>query len=167
MVLLVMGVEGSGKTTVGRLLAERLGWTFLEADDFHSTGNKEKMHKGIPLTDADRIPWLQAIHKELLVQTAGGKNAVLACSALKKEYRRLLTEGLQVELVYLRGSYGLIGSRLRARHGHFAGEAILKDQFATLEEPDDAIVEDVTQPPEQIVEKLLPRIRVTGTSSKT
>jgi gluconokinase len=159
MILLVMGVAGSGKTTVGRMLAERLGWGYLEADDFHSPANKEKMHRGIPLTDADRLPWLETIHAELLAQNAVGKNVVLACSALREEYRKILIVGLQVKLVYLRGSRELIAGRLRQRTHHFAGEAILDDQFAVLEEPRDAVVVDVTAPPEEIAEEILRKIR--------
>ena len=155
MTLLVMGVTGSGKSTIGRMLAERLGWMFLEADDFHSAANKEKMRRGVPLTDADRIPWLESMHTELRQQTAAGKNVVLACSALKKEYRRILTSGLHVKLIYLRGSEELIADRLRHRAGHFAGESILADQFAVLEEPHDALAVDITEAPAEIVEEIL------------
>jgi ACS family tartrate transporter-like MFS transporter len=155
MVVLVMGVTGSGKSTVARLLAARLGWVFLEADDFHSPANKEKMHRGIPLSDDDRIPWLDAIHAELVRQTKTGKDVVLACSALKEEYRKRLSQELDVKVVYLKGSFELIESRLRGRTGHFAGESILADQFAVLEETHDAIVVDVASPPEAIVDQIL------------
>jgi ACS family tartrate transporter-like MFS transporter len=155
MVLLVMGVTGSGKSTVARLLAARLGWVFLEADDFHSPANKEKMHRGIPLSDDDRLPWLDAIQAELVRQNKAGNNVVLACSALKEEYRKRLSHGLDVKVVYLKGSFELIESRLRGRTGHFAGESILVDQFAVLEEPHDAIVVDVAAPPEAIVDQVL------------
>lgn len=155
MVLLVMGVTGSGKTTVAQLLADRLAWLFLEADDFHSPANKQKMHAGIPLTDADRLPWLESIHEELLRQNKQGKNVVLACSALKEEYRRLLEAGLLLKVIYLKGSYELIRARLHARHGHFAGEAILADQFANLEEPRDTITVSIEAPPEQIVNEII------------
>ena len=158
MILLVMGVTGSGKSTVGRLLAERLGRVFLEADDFHSPANREKMHRGAPLTEADRIPWLDAIHAEVLAQDAAGKSVVLACSALKEEYRRRLTAGLDVKLVYLRGSKELIAERLRHRTGHFAGEAILDDQFAVLEEPRNALAVDITVTAEHIAEEILRKI---------
>jgi gluconokinase len=158
MIVLVMGVAGSGKTTIGRMLASRLGWVYLEADDFHSAANKEKMHRGEHLTEADRLPWLRAMHAELQNQSARGKNAVLACSALNEEYRRILMDGLNVKLVYLRGSKELIASRLRHRTGHFAGEAILDDQYAVLEEPRDAIVVDVTEEPERIVEEILSKL---------
>jgi gluconokinase len=158
MILLVMGVAGSGKTTIGRMLAGRLGWAYLEADDFHSVANKAKMSSGEHLTEADRLPWLEAIHAELKAQTAKGKNVVLACSALNEEYRHILTAGLNVKIVYLRGSKELIARRLRERVGHFAGEAILDDQFAVLEEPRDALIVDVAEEPEKIVQKIFARI---------
>jgi gluconokinase len=158
MVLLVMGVTGSGKSTIGRMLAERLGWVYLEADDFHSAANKAKMHRGEHLTESDRLPWLRAMHKELEIQDAKGKSVVLACSALNQEYRGILAHGLEVKVVYLRGSKELIANRLRQRTGHFAGVAILDDQFAVLEEPKNAIVADIAEPPERIVEKILSKI---------
>jgi len=159
MILLVMGVAGSGKTTVAQLLAGRLGWVFLEADDFHSAANKEKMQRGIPLTDADRIPWLEAIHTELQKLEAAGESVVLACSALKQEYRWRLAKGLNVKLIFLKGSQELIQERLRARQEHFAGESILGDQFATLEEPSDALVMSVAVPPGKIVATVLQDLR--------
>ena len=161
MILLVMGVTGSGKSTVGRLLAGRLNWVFLEADDFHSAANKEKMHHGVPLTEADRLPWLKAIHAELRAQARSDKNVVLGCSALRKSYREILTAGLDVRIVYLQGSRELIGGRLRQRLGHFAGEAILDDQFAVLEEPGpaEAVIVEVQESPEQIVEEVLRKIK--------
>jgi len=155
MVLLVMGVTGSGKTTVGRVLAQRLGWAFREADEFHSGANKAKMHQGIPLTDADRGPWLDAIHAELVKLAAAGGNVVLACSALKEDYRRRLLDGLSGRIVYLKGPPEMIRSRIRARPGHFAGESILQDQFASLEEPSDAIVASVTAPLMEVVAEIL------------
>jgi gluconokinase len=158
MILLVMGVTGSGKSTVGRMLTERLGWVYLEADDFHSPANKAKMHRGIPLTEPDRQPWLDAIHAELLAQNEKGANVVLACSALRKTYRQRLMAGLEVKLVYLRGSRELIAHRLRQRTNHFAGEAILNDQFAVLEEPENAFVVDIGEGPEKIVNDILRRI---------
>jgi ACS family tartrate transporter-like MFS transporter len=159
MIYNVMGVEGSGKTTVAKMLAQRLGWVYLEADQFHSEGNKEKMRRGIPLTDDDRLPWLEAIHAELERKETAGENVIVACSALKEKYREVLSAGLPVRYVYLKGSYELIRSRLRARHGHFAGEAILANQFEVLEEPKDAIVVDVAQTPEEIVAEILVKIR--------
>jgi gluconokinase len=141
------------------MLAQRLGWVYLEADDFHSAANKEKMHRGIPLTDADRLPWLDAMHAELTAESAKGKNAILACSALREDYRVRLMAGLKVKLIYLRGSRELIASRLRQRVNHFAGESILDDQFAVLEAPQHAdIVVDVSEVPEQIVNEILRKI---------
>jgi len=166
MILLVMGVTGAGKSTVGRMLAERLGWVFLEADDFHSPVNKEKMRRGEPLADADRWPWLDAMHVALETNGAAGRKVVLACSALKEEYRRRLTAGLDVRVVYLKGSQKLIGERLRARTGHFAGESILEDQFEVLEEPtgEGVLVEEVTDEPKEIVEKILGATRLSALS---
>ncbi len=140
------------------MLADRLGWVFLEADDFHSPGNKQKMHGGVPLTEADRLPWLQAIHAELQAQDKQGKNVVLACSALREEYRKILMQGLDVRLIYLRGSRELIAGRLRRRLDHFAGEAILDDQFAVLEEPHNALVVDIAENPTKIVDEILRKI---------
>ena len=151
MVILVMGVAGSGKTTVGTLLAQKLGWAFLDADDFHSSSNRDKMHLGIPLTDADRIPWLTAIHQELLRRNASGQNVVLACSALRQSYRDLLCENLQVTLVYLRATPEQLQRNFAARQHHFAGANLVPSQLATLEEPLFAIVEDISQAPEEIV----------------
>jgi len=155
MILLIMGITGSGKSTIGKLLAERLAWVFLEADEFHSPENIAKMHNGIPLTDADRLPWLDAIHARLVALHAEGKDIVLACSALKESYRQRLVKNLPVELVYLKGSPVLIAKRLRERRGHFAGTSILAGQFADLEEPREAFILPAELPPEEIVRKIL------------
>jgi gluconokinase len=155
MVILVMGVTGAGKTTVGQLLAERLGWPFLDADDFHPPENIEKMKHGIPLTDADREPWLAAIHMALLDYAAKNQNVALACSALKQKYREKLTAGLDMRICYLKGSFEEISSHIEHRTGHFAGEAILAGQFADLEEPDDAVVLDANATPEENVREAL------------
>ncbi len=158
MIIVVMGVTGSGKTTIGNLLARRLGWEFADADDFHSPANKEKMHKGIPLTDADRLPWLAAMHDQIAKWVALKQNVALACSALKQSYRQLLWNGPEVRFVYLKGSYELIAERLRARKGHFADGHILAGQFADLEEPSDAVVVDIGVSPEEIVDEISRRL---------
>jgi gluconokinase len=158
MIVTVMGVTGSGKTTVGELLAERWGCEFADADDFHSATNKDKMHRGIPLTDADRMPWLAAIHKKLVECSVQHRNLVLGCSALKQSYRDQLFRDLEVRLVYLKGSYELIDERLRARKGHFADDKILAAQFADLQEPSNAVVVDIHSEPEQIVDEICRRL---------
>lgn len=158
MVVVVMGPTGSGKTTIGSLLARRLGWEFVDADAFHSAANKAKMHQGIPLTDADRRPWLEAIHEQILRWLVEKKNVILACSALKQSYRDLLWSGPEVRLVYLKGSYDLIYRRLLARKGHFADEHILAGQFADLEEPTNAIIVDISRSPEELVDEICARL---------
>jgi len=155
MILLIMGVAGSGKSTVGSQLAVQLGWTSLDADDFHSPENKAKMRRGIHLTEDDRIPWLQAMHAELVRLDGQKENAVLACSALKKSYREILAAGLDLRVVYLKGSYEVIQQRIQERHAHFAGTSILADQFAMLEEPGDALDLDVTLSAKELVAKML------------
>ena len=140
MIILVMGVTGSGKTTVGKMLASRLGWVYLDADNFHSAENVEKMRRGVPLSDADREPWLGAIHAALLKCAEENRDAVLACSALKQSYRERLGAGVELRVVYLKGTYEEIAARLQRRTGHFAGEGILAGQFADLEEPRGALV---------------------------
>jgi gluconokinase len=160
MIVAIMGVTGSGKTTEGSLLAKRLGWEYVDADDFHSATNKDKMHRGIPLTDADRMSWLEAIHKKLAQADREHRNLVLGCSALKQAYREKLFLSLDVRLVYLKGDYQLIAQRLRARKGHFADEHILAAQFADLEEPSDALVVDIHGEPGQIVDEICRRLNL-------
>ena len=165
MIVVVMGVTGAGKTTVGNLLARQLGWESADADSFHSPANVEKIRRGIPLDDADRAPWLAALRQAIEGWVAAHKNVVLACSALKKSYRDELSVSDEVKFVYLKGSYDLIYQRLRGRHGHFASAKILASQFADLEEPDDAFTVDIDQSPEQIVAAIrqglgLDRVRV-------
>jgi gluconokinase len=160
MILLVMGVAGSGKTTVGKLLAQKLGWLFLDADDFHPPENIEKMKHGVSLTDEDREPWLAAIHAELLKCAAKNQDAVLACSALKQSYRETLASGVDLRICYLKGTYSEIGSRLESRSGHFAGEAILAEQFSDLEEPRDALSLPVSDTPEEIVRDALRKLEL-------
>ena len=158
MIIIVMGVVGAGKTTVGRLLAERLHFEFADADDFHPAANVEKIRRGLALTDQDRKPWLERLHGAIAEWIAGGKNVVLACSALKRSYRDELAVGPQVRFVYLKGSAELIAERLRARHGHFAGEAILASQLADLEEPQGAATVDIAATPENIVAEIRERL---------
>ena len=160
---MVMGVTGSGKTTVGEALARRLGWEFADADDFHSAANKRKIHEGVALTDADRAPWLAALHERVAEWVAGGRDAVLACSALKDAYRRTIACGDEPRVVYLKGTYEFIAGRLAQRHGHFAGVAILASQFEALEEPRDAAVTvelERAGSAEKIVDEIVTRLRL-------
>jgi gluconokinase len=153
-----MGPAGSGKTTVGELLAAQIKWEFADADNFHSPANIEKMARGLPLTDEDRIPWLHSLREAMLQWESQRRNVVLACSALKRSYRDLLQINSNVKLVYLKGSYELLRERLRARKGHYAGEQILAGQFADLEEPADTITIDAAQSPEKIVAEIRKRL---------
>lgn len=149
-----MGVTGAGKTTIGELLASQLGWHFADADQFHPKSNVEKMSQGVALTDADRVPWLSAMRSAIQQWISQNRSAVLACSALKQAYRDELRVGPEVRFVYLRGNYDVVAEQLRMRHGHFATETILADQFATLEEPKAAIVIDVGGDPESMVAQI-------------
>lgn len=154
MIVLVMGTTASGKTTIGTLLARRLGWEFADADDFHPAANIAKMRQGIPLTDADRAPWLQTLHDKIIEWSAESRNVVLACSALKQSYREELLVGSVVKLVYLKGSYELFAKRVQARHGHFAKIDILAGQFKDLEEPSEAVTVDARHSPEEMLEEI-------------
>jgi gluconokinase len=158
MIVLLMGPAGSGKTTVGEVLAAQLKWEFADADNFHSPANVEKMSRGVPLGDEDRNPWLHSIREAMRQRDAQNKNIVLACSALKRSYRELLQINSNVKLVYLKSSYELLRERLRVRKGHYAGEQILAGQFADLEEPVDAVTIDAAQAPEQIVAEIRKRL---------
>jgi gluconokinase len=149
-----MGPAGSGKTTIGELLAAQLSWDFFDGDDFHSPANIEKMSRGIPLSDEDRIPWLHSIREAMLQWESHGKNAVLACSALKRCYRELLQISANVKLVYLKGNLELLRERLRLRKDHYAGEQLLASQFADLEEPADALTIEASLAPEEIVTEI-------------
>lgn len=154
MVIVVMGVSGSGKTTVGGQLAQQLGWEFADADDYHAAANVEKMRNGIPLTDADRLHWLQALRSLINDWITTGKNAVLACSALKQAYRECLRVGEQVRFVYLKASEDLLSQRLLERRGHYMKRQMLESQLATLEEPNDAIVMNANGTLENIVREI-------------
>ena len=160
-----MGVTGAGKTTIGVLLARRLGWEFADADRFHSQANVEKIRQGIALDDADRAPWLRGLHQAMEGWAEEHKNVVLACSALKKSYRSELLIAGETRFVYLKGSYDLIYQRLRHRHGHFASETILASQFAALEEPDDAITVEIDHTEDEIVAEIMRRLPVDHTDT--
>jgi gluconokinase len=161
MVIVLMGVSGSGKTTVGTRLAETLDWTFADADDFHPDANVEKMSRGEPLTDDDRRPWLRAIRAFIQTRLADDEPAVVTCSALKASYRALLFDGVDgAELVYLRGSYDLIRERMEVRTDHFFDAELLDSQFEALEppSPDEALIVDVDASPEAIVDAIRRRL---------
>ncbi|HTP63626.1 MAG TPA: gluconokinase [Burkholderiales bacterium] len=156
MIVVLMGVSGCGKSTVGRLLAERLDYPFLDADEFHPPANVAKMAAGTPLTDTDRQPWLELLNGKLL----GEKNAVLACSALKGSYRQVLSRGIaDCRFVHLRGNLELIRARLADRKHRYMPASLLESQFATLEPPPDAIEVDIARPPGRCVDDILAALR--------
>ncbi|MBK8428793.1 MAG: gluconokinase [Lewinellaceae bacterium] len=152
MIIVVMGVSGSGKSTVGSLLADELDWPFYDADDFHNEANRNKMSQGIPLTDDDRSTWLASLRELIQNNINSETSIVLACSALKESYRAILKVHERVRFVYLKGSYAEIESRLKNRTGHFMPVKLLKSQFETLEEPRDALTVALTHSPEEIIQ---------------
>ena len=156
MIAVLMGVSGSGKTTIGSALADRLGWPFLDADDFHPPQNVAKMKSGTPLTDEDRWPWLDLLNAELRARESRGENAVLACSALKQAYRDRLSRGLaNWRLVFLHGSFELLRHRAEQRKHRYMPASLLQSQFDALEPPgQDAIRIDVAEPLERSVDKI-------------
>ncbi len=163
MIVIIFGVSGAGKTTVGKLLARELGWHFLEADDFHPAANIKKMRSGHPLTDEDRWPWLEALREEIEHFLAVEEDAVLACSALKRKYREHLRVSPDVKLIFLRGDFALIEKQLRGRRGHFMNPELLQSQFADLEEPEpdeDALTIELGRTPQQIVEEIKTKLRL-------
>lgn len=159
MIVVLMGVAGSGKTTIGTMLAEALHCDFLEGDTLHPAANIEKMSRGIPLTDSDRAPWLAAIRAHILAAMERAECLVVACSALKQQYRDFLSRGIPIVWVYLKGSEELIATRIQHRRQHYMKAAMLPSQFADLEEPTDALVADISSSPEVILQKLLPQLR--------
>jgi gluconokinase len=160
MVVIVMGVSGSGKSTIGQALATSLGWEFHDGDDLHSEDSKRKMHNGEPLTDLDRAPWLLAVRMLIASMLSSGRNGVVACSALKQSYRdEIVVDPASVKIVYLKGSQQLIARRLANRSGHFMNPSLLQSQFDALEEPADAIVADVSTAPRAIVDAIAAQLR--------
>jgi gluconokinase len=165
VIVILMGVTGSGKTTVAKALVERTGWAFAEGDDFHSEANKAKMHAGHPLTDADRQPWLETLNHVLQQWAAAGQNGVMSCSALKENYRQTLVTGLRkgvAHFVLLEAPEPVLRERLERRAGHFMNPALLDSQFATLEVPADAIHVLATSAPAQAVDQIMDKLQITG-----
>jgi carbohydrate kinase (thermoresistant glucokinase family) len=161
-IIFIMGVSGSGKTTIGELLSQRTGIPFFDADDFHSVTNKEKMRSGLPLNDEDRSGWLQKIN-DLAAQQVQGKGAIIACSALKEKYRSILCRGItKPQWIFLEGSYSIIYNRMKKREGHYMPASLLKTQFDSLEIPGDSFSVDIQKMPEEIVELICRKINATG-----
>lgn len=154
MIIMLMGVSGAGKTTVGRALAERLGWPFIEGDELHSGENRRKMTRGMPLTDDDRWPWLRAVYRELDAINARGGDAVVTCSALKESYREIFRKA-GVRWVYLKAARRTLEDRLRHRSAHFFNTALLQSQLDILEEPSDAIVLAAEEPVRVLVRQAI------------
>jgi gluconokinase len=161
MILILMGVTGSGKTTIGKLLAAETGWRFADADDFHSEANKAKMHASIPLTDEDRKPWLATLHQLLLGWYEGGTSGILGCSALKQSYRDVLTPQippLNLRFILLEVSRKVLEERLRARKNHYMSPELLQSQLDTLEITPDLTRVSAEGPPQKIVQEILDKI---------
>lgn len=158
--IIVMGVSGSGKTSVGQSLAKHLSWDFYDADDFHPPENVAKMASGIPLNDSDRAPWLASLHDLISSSLKGNRPGVLACSALKERYRQQLMHGNpDVQLVYLKGTYDLIWSRMSARSDHYMKPSMLQSQFDTLEEPATALTVDIGTTVGEIVQQIVKQMK--------
>jgi gluconokinase len=165
VVIIIFGVSGAGKTTVGELLARELGWHFYEADDSHSPANIEKMRRGVPLTDDDRWPWLENLRELIKRCVAANENAVLACSALKRAYRKHLRVSAEVELVLLRGDYALVAGQLRHRRGHFMNPELLRSQFADFEEPEpeeEVVTIELGRTPHELVSEIKTKLHLSS-----
>ena len=166
--IIIFGVSGAGKTTVGKMLAEQLGWRFLEADDFHPAANIEKMRNPerlSGLTDEDRRPWLDCLRKQIERSLSAGENAIVACSALKRAYRDHLRVSDEIKFVFLRGDYALVEKQLSSRHGHFMNAALLQSQFDDLEQPqpdENVLTIQLGRTPQQIVEEIKTNLNVSG-----
>lgn len=160
VVVILTGVTGSGKTTVGRLLAGELGRKFYDADDLHPAANVEKMRRGEPLDDADRAPWLAAVRAIIEKALAGGENAVIACSALKESYRAMLQVSPKVVFVYLKIDPALAKERLTRRTGHFMNPSLVQSQFDALEESATALEVDASAPPAEIIRTVRARLKI-------
>jgi len=166
VVIIIFGVSGAGKTTVGKLLARERGWSFIEADDFHPVANIEKMRSGHALTDKDRWPWLEQLRQQIERSLSTGESSVLACSALKRAYRDRLRVSDEIKLVLLRGDYALVEKQLRSRPGHFMNAALLQSQFDDLEEPqphENVLTIELGRTPQEIVEEIKTKLNLTGT----
>ena len=162
MVVIIWGVAGAGKTTIGELLAQELHWKFYDGDDFHSPVNIDKMERGEPLTDEDRQPWLDSLREAIKRSLAANENAVLACSALKRKYRERLRVNTGVKFVFLHGSRARIAEQLKQRHGHFMSPALLDSQFADLEEPEpseNVLTVELGHDPHELVEQIKTSLR--------
>jgi gluconokinase len=160
MIIILMGVSGSGKSVIGIELSKELDWPFYDADDFHTEASKKKMHAGIPLNDEDRLPWLNALADLIQKHTELKEHMILACSALKESYRFTLNVHPSCKFVYLKGSFELIKKRMENRKGHFFNPELLQSQFETLEKPTDCLVVDIDDTVEGIVKTIREKLKV-------
>jgi gluconokinase len=167
MILILFGVSGVGKTTIGEVLSARLGWRFEDADDYHSEANKQKMRSGVALSDEDRLPWLESLNRRILELARSGQNAVLACSALKQEYRNLLIAGLsanEFRFALLDAPRELIERRIRERNHPYMNPDLLNSQLATLEVPSSGWRVSVQGTPEEAVDQVIEYLKTSGTA---